>query len=260
MRIIHTFILLAVVGCAANAPPEKEIIVTVLYDNYASVEGVEADWGFACLIQGLEKTILFDTGTQSEVLLRNAEQLNVDLETAEVIVISHEHRDHTGGLAAVLGDSSGATVYFPVSFTEDFGDAIVAAQGTAVRVSEPVVLFAGVSLTGEMGSQIKEQSLILETKEGLLIITGCSHQGIVEILERATEIHEQDIHLVAGGFHLLNHTEADVGAIIQRFRELGVEKCGATHCTGGGAIEQFEEAYGEDFISMGVGKVLRIPY
>ena len=257
MRIMHTFILLAL-GCAATTTPEKGITVTVLYDNTAAVEGMEADWGFACLIEGLEKTILFDTGRQSEVLLRNAERLGVDLGSAEVIVISHEHGDHTGGLAAVLGDSSGATVYFPVSFTEGFGDAVSAAQAKAVRVSEPMEIFAGVTLTGEMGSQIKEQSLILKTGAGLVIITGCSHQGIVSILERARELHEEKIHLVMGGYHLLRHTEGEIRAIIERFRELGVEKCGATHCTGEEAIELFKEAYGEDFVPMGAGRVLRI--
>ena len=81
-----------------------------------------------------------------------------------------------------------------------------------------------------------------------------------KILERAKELHQQDIHLAVGGFHLLRHSDAEVNRIIDRFRELGVEKCGPTHCTGDRARELFKEAYGDDYIAVGVGKVMRIPY
>ncbi len=239
---------------------EDQIVMTILYDNYAATEGVEPDWGFSCLIEGMEKTILFDTGTKSEILFRNADRLKIDLNKADVIVISHNHGDHTGGLAEILDNNPEVSVYFPVSFPKDFSDGIQAKNAEPVRVSEPVEICRDAYLTGEMGDRIKEQSLILDTEKGLVIITGCSHQGIVNILERAKEIHQKDIYLVFGGFHLLRHSDAQISEIIQTFKSLGVKKCGSTHCTGDRATELFKEAYGEDFVTMGAGKVVRISY
>ena len=77
------------------------IKMTILYDNYIFTEGTKSDWGFACLIEGTEKTILFDRGTKSDILWYNVEKLNADLSKVEQIVISHNHGDHTGGLQSV---------------------------------------------------------------------------------------------------------------------------------------------------------------
>jgi 7,8-dihydropterin-6-yl-methyl-4-(beta-D-ribofuranosyl)aminobenzene 5'-phosphate synthase len=75
-------------------------------------------------------------------------------------------------------------------------------------------------------------------------------------LERTKEIFDQDIYMVFGGFHLMNHSDDAVREIISRFKALGVKKCGATHCTGDRPIDLFRKAYGDDFVSLGVGKVL----
>ncbi|UCH63220.1 MAG: MBL fold metallo-hydrolase [Fidelibacterota bacterium] len=245
---------------AASLQAKDQIVLTVLYDNYTATEGIESDWGFSCLIEGMEKVILFDAGAKSDLLFRNAERLNVDLDKVQMIVISHSHFDHAGGIAKILDNNPEVTVYFPASFRKELVDNIAAKSAKPVRVSEPVEIFRGAYLTGEMGYGIKEQSLILDTEEGLVIITGCSHQGIVNILERAKELHQKNIYLVFGGFHLLQHSDEQINEIIQKFKLLGVKKCGATHCTGGQAIGLFEEAYGEDFISIGAGKVLRFSH
>ena len=92
----------------------------------------------------------------------------------------------------------------------------------------------------------------------MIIVTGCAHQGIVKILKKAKEIRNKDIYLVFGGFHLLRHSEAQLKEIIQSFKSLGVQKCGATHCTGDDAIRLFKVAFGENDVPMGTGKVLTI--
>ena len=107
-----------------------------------------------------------------------------------------------------------------------------------------------------MGGDIKEQSLVLRTGDGLVVITGCSHPGIVEILERAQQILDEKIFMVLGGFHLLRHSDEEMVAIIEQFKQLGVEKCGPTHCTGDRQIAAFQDAYGENFVTMGAGRVL----
>ena len=125
-----------------------------------------------------------------------------------------------------------------------------------IRRKEPSGIAADAMLTGEMGIQIKERALILKTAKGLVVVTGCSHPGIVPMVERAREVGKADIHLVFGGFHLLQQSESDIKKIIARFRELGVDNVGAAHCMGDAAISLFRQAYGPNFINMGVGRII----
>lgn len=231
---------------------------TILYDNYLHKEGTKPDWGFSCLIEGAEKTILFDTGTNPEILMHNVEQLEVDLEKVEQIVISHEHYDHTGGLNGVLEKNHEVSVYLPVSFPYEFVRNVETRNAEVVSIDEPFEIRKNVYSTGEMGDQIKEQSLILNTDKGLVIVTGCSHQGIVAILKRAKELFDRPIHLVFGGFHLGAKSKAELEEIIRNFKEIGVERCGATHCTGDEAIGMFKKAFGENYVPMGTGKVFEV--
>jgi len=237
---------------------ENSIILTVLYDNYKFIEDTEADWGFACLIEGTQKTILFDTGTKPDILLRNVEKLNKELRKVDIVVISHNHGDHTGGLDTLLSINPNVTVYFPVSFPDKFEQNIKKKKAITRRISEPLEICKNVYSTGEMGDNIKEQSLILDTQEGIVIITGCSHPGILSILEKAQKIIDNPIYLVFGGFHLLRHTNKEVMNVINEFKSKGVKKCGPTHCTGENMIELFKNAYKDNYIPMGVGKGVQI--
>jgi 7,8-dihydropterin-6-yl-methyl-4-(beta-D-ribofuranosyl)aminobenzene 5'-phosphate synthase len=151
---------------------------------------------------------------------------------------------------------SNLPVYYPVSFSQVFRDSVAEAGASSVPVDGPISICRDVYLTGEMGDAIKEQSLILRTAKGLVVISGCAHPGIVEILEKTREILDEEIYMVFGGFHLRQRSAEAMGEILERVRELGVRKCGPTHCTGDPQIQLFKKAYGEDFVPMGVGKVL----
>lgn len=242
----------------ASALEGDSITMTILYDNYIFSEGLKTDWGFSCIIKGTEKTILFDTGTNSDILFHNINKLKVNPKDVELVAISHIHGDHTGGLFAFLDENNKVTVYLPASFPDEFVSRVEKAGAKVVPVDKPVEICKGVSLTGEMGVQIKEQSLILKTSKGLVVITGCAHPGIVDIVKRAKEVVDKKIYLVCGGFHLMNKSEDEVKEIISEFKDLGVIKVGASHCTGDRAIELFKEAYKENFVQMGVGKIIRI--
>jgi 7,8-dihydropterin-6-yl-methyl-4-(beta-D-ribofuranosyl)aminobenzene 5'-phosphate synthase len=231
---------------------------TILYDNYLYKEGTQPDWGFSCLIEGTEKTILFDTGTQPQILMHNVNFLNVDLSKVNQIVISHNHGDHTGGLSAVLERNHDVTVYIPISFPSEFVLRVEKLKAKAQTVDKPLEICRNVYLTGEMGDAIKEQSLIIDTSKGLIIVTGCSHPGIVNILKHAKQILDRPIYLVFGGFHLMDKSDAELQKVLESFKELKVEKCGATHCTGDKAIAMFKKAFGENYVPMGTGKILEI--
>jgi len=248
-----------VVGTQKPSGKKNEhITVTVLYDNYVFAKGLKSDWGFSCVLTGMEKNILFDTGTKGELLLNNIEKLRVKPKDIEVVVISHSHRDHTGGLLSFLERNSDVSIFLPPSCPDSFVREVKGTGAKVIAVDASVKICKGVYLTGPMGDQIKEQSMIVDTADGAVIVTGCSHPGIVNIVRKSKVILPKDIYLVFGGFHLLRKSEAEVKDIISEFKKLHVKKVGPTHCTGDRAIQWFKEAYGANFEQMGVGRTLKI--
>jgi 7,8-dihydropterin-6-yl-methyl-4-(beta-D-ribofuranosyl)aminobenzene 5'-phosphate synthase len=252
------FILIGFTGFAARSVRGANITMTVLYDNTVFQEGTLSGWGFSCFIDGAEKTILFDTGESGSSLMKNIETLGIDLEKLDLIVISHNHADHTGGLNTVLDRNSHVSVYFGQSFPQSFGQNITDKGANPVLVDEPIEICRGVYSTGEIQGVVNEQSIIFDTDSGLVVITGCAHPGILNILNEVKEIRNKEIYLVFGGFHLLNFSDEAINEVIEGFRTLGVKKCGGTHCTGDRAIELFQAAYGDDYIPMGTGKVVQV--
>ena len=255
--MMFSFVFLFFFG-PSSASQQEKILVTILYDNYVGQEGLEADWGFSCLIEGTEKTILFDTGTKSDLFFRNVEELKADLDSVELVVISHDHYDHTGSLVPFLKKKSDVSVYLLTSFRDVLFQEVKQTGAKTVSVQDPVQICKNVHTTGEMGVQIKEQALILDTTQGLVVITGCAHPGIVGIVKKAKQVLNKDINMVFGGFHLVQTSAARIKDIIADFRELGVIKVGATHCTGDEAIQMFREVWGKNFVELGVGRKISI--
>lgn len=233
--------------------------ITILYDNRPYDSACLMDWGFSCFIKGFEKTILFDVGEKEDVFLKNVAALKVDLKTVDILILSHFHPDHVNAIGALLNLNPGVQIYVPDDphpdpRTQPFKDRIQKAGTSVIVIKTPKEIFPHVFLTGTMGLLIKEQSLILDTASGLIIVTGCAHQGIVNIIQRAKSILKKDIALLLGGFHLLDSPDAIVKGIIDKFKENGVRQIGATHCTGDKAIQMIRDVYKENFIEIGVGK------
>jgi 7,8-dihydropterin-6-yl-methyl-4-(beta-D-ribofuranosyl)aminobenzene 5'-phosphate synthase len=243
---------------------EGEIEIITLYDNYQFNPQLKTDWGFSCLIRQGSKgegglSILFDTGADSGTLISNAEKMSLDSKEIDIIVLSHIHGDHTGGLEGILKIHSNPSVYLPQSFPQNFKDRVKSYGAEIIEVKEPGKISDNVYSTGELGTYLKEQSLIVDSHRGLIIITGCAHPGIVNIIKAAKEIFpEKNIYLVLGGFHLAGTPDAELSKIIQDFRKLGVEKVAPCHCSGDRTRELFKKEYQDNFIENGVGRKIEI--
>ena len=236
--------------------PLESLSITVVYDNTSFDQDLESDWGFSCIIDGLEKKILFDTGAKGELLLSNLQKLAIDPAEIEVVVLSHEHWDHVDGLSELLKINSNIDVFILDSFSESFRLSIEQAGARPVDLSDPEEICDGLYSTGTMGNDPEEQSVIITTDSGAIVITGCAHPGIVDIVRKARELTGQDILFVMGGFHLKSCQDDEVNGIIDEFHQMGVRNTGPCHCTGERQIELFHEAYGVNFLRIGAGRVI----
>ncbi len=212
----------------------------VVYDNEAK-EGLKSDWGFSCLIESEDRKLLFDTGASGKILAYNMQQLGLRKEDLEIIALSHEHWDHVGGLDAVL--HPGVAVYLPRSFSRRLKEE-VAREADVFEVSEPRDIIPGVHTTGELGGGIREQSLVLDAEEGVVVLTGCAHPGLENILEAATVFGE--LYGVIGGFHGFDKLES-----LQ-----GLELIIPCHCTV--RKKEILEMYPEKTVRCGAGVEIEI--
>lgn len=230
---------------------------TIVYDNNRYDGRLQTAWGFSCLVETGEAMVLFDTGGDSPTLLDNMSRMDIDPQAIDAVVLSHAHGDHTGGLGGLLGAGAQPTVYVPAAFSASFKKD-VRTRTELVEVTGPVEILPGIHTTGELGSGIVEQALVVETASGLVVVTGCAHPGVVEMVRRAKESVGGEVALVLGGFHLSSTGRGEIERIIADFRNLGVRQAAPCHCTGDRAMDMFAKAYGDDFVKVGAGKVITI--
>ncbi|RLI08689.1 MBL fold metallo-hydrolase, partial [Candidatus Bathyarchaeota archaeon] len=172
-------------GETAKGPPALSLKacrgeLVILYDNNPYDPRLETSWGFSCLLTLNETTILFDTGGDGRLLLRNMEKLGVDPREIDIIVLSHIHGDHVGGLDEVLEADGDAVVYLPASFPESFKGWVRDLAREVVEVEGPTVICGCAASTGPMrGGGVDEEALIINTPKGLVVVTGCAHPGVV---------------------------------------------------------------------------------
>jgi 7,8-dihydropterin-6-yl-methyl-4-(beta-D-ribofuranosyl)aminobenzene 5'-phosphate synthase len=115
-----------------------------------------------------------------------------------------------------------------------------------------------VFLSGEMGFQVREQALVVESDNGLVLITGCGHPGVDRMVRKVCKKFDQPVYMVVGGFHMEEFSDEEIDDIIQTFKDCGVKKVAPGHCTGQRAMEKFRKAYHENFIRCGTGKTLEL--
>jgi 7,8-dihydropterin-6-yl-methyl-4-(beta-D-ribofuranosyl)aminobenzene 5'-phosphate synthase len=165
----------------------------IVYDNDA-LAGFKSMWGFSCLIG---EHVLFDTGADYDTLLANMQKLNVDIKEIDTIVLSHAHGDHTGGIE-IVRQLSDVRVFIPRSFFKPMKRDLSRYKNVeTIEVEKMTEIAKGMTSTGEINET--EQSLIVRTSKGLVVVTGCSHPGLDTILNVARGLGP--VHGAIGGFH-----------------------------------------------------------
>jgi 7,8-dihydropterin-6-yl-methyl-4-(beta-D-ribofuranosyl)aminobenzene 5'-phosphate synthase len=238
---------------AALSLVERSGRFTILYDNNPFNGSCSTEWGFSCLVELGNETVLFDTGGDPEVLARNVEALGVQLVEVDYLVLSHEHWDHVGGLSMVLAANSDVTVYLLESFPYHIKSRVRGSGATLVETWNATLICPGVATTRVLEAEPDEQALMVNTGGGLVLVTGCSHPGVqnlVRAAENATGLH---VCFVFGGFHLGDANRASLDSLVAELKDLGVERAAPTHCSGDLARLAFREGYGEDCVELGVG-------
>ena len=276
----------------ASATPANAQI-TVLYDAFGRVSGMQKDWGYSALVEYGGKRILFDTGNNPDILEHNAKAKGIDLSTLDFVVMSHRHGDHMGGMTYLLRVKPRVKIYAP---KEGFGvygsdlpssfyrkDASLSPEQRYYDGSPPEVMRFGSAWPGanfelvdkntEIAQDIhlialvsdkpgtlelRELSLAINTPEGMVIVVGCAHPGIDRIVAAAAAINPR-IHVIAGGFHLVVASDTDIEKIVAALRDtFKVEYVAPGHCTGEPAFAALKTTFGARYLYAGLGTTIEL--
>ncbi|ARM75251.1 MBL fold metallo-hydrolase [Acidianus manzaensis] len=251
------------------------------------------EWGFSALIEADDVKILFDVGNSGFPVLYNSEKLNIDLKSIDYIILSHGHSDHTGGLGneKLLSLLKGKTLIahpgifekkflnwnnklqyiglplsreelernFQVILTKkplEFAKGLIF-SGEIKRYGHPELnsgLFKGEEDGIESDHLYDDIALFMNTSKGVVVLTGCGHSNVLNIVNYAKEVTKEKIYAVLGGFHLLSSNPQQVNEVINEISSES-SKIGPSHCSGNLAKSVVTK---DKFVDFGVGKTFEI--
>lgn len=207
-------------------------------------------WGISFLIG---ENVLFDTFGDPGVLLNNMRKFNTDAAKIKHIILSHDDWDHISGLWYLIQNREDIAVYVCPGFKQEIKDRIISFGVKLIEAGGITQIKDSIYSTGELcgeseGRRISEQSVVIKTRDGLAVICGCAHPGIVNIVRHVKESLYEEVYSLVGGFHLKNNTDEVNYNIIEELRELGVRKIVPLHCTGKRATGMMSKVFVNGFI------------
>ncbi len=247
--------------------------ITTLIENHTERKGLIAEHGLALLIDTGPLKILFDTG-QSGLFIQNARMLGIDVESIDLVILSHGHYDHTGGLKAFLEINKRAKVFCKKEILtakynsahlfigtlpdwDSIQERIVFIDDTT-KLGEDTFILTDIPILSPTDTHfenllIKKDNVYLKDEmadelflairyEGKInILTACSHRGITNICEKAKNFFGLPLNLVLGGFHLKRSSKEQFQFITEYLRNAAPTTIGTCHCTGIDAYCKLEE-------------------
>ncbi len=237
--------------------PENEVHITIIYDNYQGDESLEADWGFACLVEYQGNKMLFDAGRKADLYKKNMELLKINPIEVPHLFISHEHGDHTAGMPWITSINPSIKCYLPYTYAKDLRSKDILPKNSQ-GLSEPTHLYGPFYSTGDDFQSFKEQGLVIKTEKGGVLLTGCGHPGAIEMVKLVKEKLGIEVHTLIGGLHLMRSSDTELSHITSTLKDMGIEQICPTHCTGDHSIAYFKKSFGEGYISGGTGKEIVI--
>lgn len=271
-------------------PPTR---IMILVDAFGVPSDLRPDWGFSALVEHEGKRILFDAGNNADIFAHNTHFLGVDVTRLDFVVISHRHGDHTDGLHHLLKLNPHVKIYAandeyfggptPASFFHRpqpslpdhmryFGGNVpqVVPHGTPwksaniERVDSVMEIAPGIRLVSNISragafSETPELSLAIQTREGQVLLVGCSHPGIEQILT-SVAAKQVPVRLVIGGLHLVTTPEAEIDRLVAALRdEWKLAGVAPGHCTGELAFAALQKAFGRRYRYAGIGTLIDLP-
>ncbi|NLW90831.1 MAG: MBL fold metallo-hydrolase [Syntrophomonadaceae bacterium] len=243
--------------------------ISILVENTTAHMGMLGEWGLAMMIETEDKRYLFDTGSLGSII-NNSRVMGLSMDGLDGIILSHGHADHTGGLLKVLEEHQVPAVYahsrifarrplpgttrqigcaFALTDLEKAGVKMVHIDG--FQEIAPGIFFSGeiprkttyenvggafqVEEDGELKPDLLEDdiALIIRRDDGLVIVSGCAHSGIINIIEHAIEkTGEKRILGYIGGTHLLTASPERLDQTITALQGYDIKKLIVSHCTG----------------------------